>query len=128
MTSLFYKFNDGGPFLTYPMLILLLVIIALFVKVLLNKTNNGKTIALITSLGWFTLAWGFLGRTFGLIAAFDAIQAVGELTPHHLAEGLKMALINPLFGITVFLIARLGIIILIWLKKDADFNADGSLK
>ena len=128
MTALFDKFNEGGPFFTYPILILLILIITLMIKGLFNKTNNGKTIALIASLGWFTIAWGFLGRTFGLIVAFDTIAAHGELTPHLLAEGLKMALLNPLFGISVFLIARLGIIILIWQKKEDDFNVDGSLK
>jgi len=128
MTALLDKFNDGGPFFTYPILILLILIIVLIAKGFLKKSNNGKTIALIASLSWFTLAWAFLGRTFGLIAAFDNIQAAGQLTPHLLAEGLKMALINPLFGITVFLIARLGIILLIWQKKEADFNPDSSLK
>lgn len=128
MTALFDKFSDGGPFFTYPILILLILIIALIAKGFLNKPNNGKTIALITSLSWFTLAWAFLGRTFGLIAAFDNIQAAGQLTPHLLAEGLKMALLNPLFGIIVFLIARLGITLLLWQKKEDAFNADGSLK
>jgi len=128
MTALFDKFNDGGPFFTYPLLILLLLIMALIANGFFNKSNNGKTIALIISLSWFALAWGFLGRTFGLIAAFDNIQAAGQLTPHLLAEGLKMALLNPLFGIIVFLIARLGIIILIGQKKEADFKADGTLK
>jgi cytochrome c biogenesis factor len=118
MESLFGKFNDGGPFFTYPILILLIVILALIVQGLMNRNDNKKTISLISSFGWFTVAWGFLGRTFGLIKAFDMIAAQGELTPRLMADGLKMALIDPLFGITVFLIARAGIILLIWLSKE----------
>ena len=68
-------------------------------------------------IGWFAVALGFMGRTFGLINAFDAVAAHGELTPSLLADGLKMALVDPLFGIFVFIIARLGIIILVALKK-----------
>jgi hypothetical protein len=45
------------------------------------------------------------------------VGAAGELTPGLLADGLKMALIDPLFGLIVFIIARAGIIVLISLQK-----------
>lgn len=117
MKSLFEKFNDGGPVFTTIIFICLLVIIALFLINILRKGNRSKTISLIKHIGWFAVAWGFLGRTFGLINAFDAVAAHGELTPSLLADGLKMALIDPLFGIFVFIIARLGIIILVAAQK-----------
>ena len=117
MTGLLGKFNDGGPIFTYTIFILLIVVLALFIKGLMDKGDNKKTIDLIASFGWFAVAWGFLGRTFGLIKAFDMVGAAGELTPSLLAEGLKMALLDPLFGLFVFLIARAGIIILISLQK-----------
>jgi hypothetical protein len=117
MTGLLGKFNDGGPIFTYTIFILLIVVLALFIKGLMDKGDNKKTIDLIASFGWFAVAWGFLGRTFGLIKAFDMVGAAGELTPGLLAGGLKMALIDPLFGLVVFLIARAGIIILISLQK-----------
>jgi hypothetical protein len=117
MTGLLGKFNDGGPIFTYTIFIILIVVLALFVKGLMDKGDNKKMIDLISSFGWFAVAWGFLGRTFGLIKAFDMVGAVGELTPGLLADGLKMALIDPLFGIIVFLVARAGIIILMSLQK-----------
>ncbi len=118
MNSLIEKFNDGGPIFTYPILIFLLIILALFVKELINKNDSKKTTALIASIAWFAVAWGFLGRTFGLIVAFDNIAAAGELTPSLMAGGLKMAILDPLMGIVVFLIARLGIIILTLIQKE----------
>ena len=118
MTELIGKFNDGGPIFTYTILILLIVILGLFVKGVLTKGDNSKTKELIASIAWFAVAWGFLGRTFGLIKAFDTIAAHGELTPRLLADGLKMALVDPLFGIFVFLIARLGIIIIVSMQKE----------
>ena len=44
--------------------------------------------SLMKHIAWFAVAWGFMGRTFGLINAFDAVAAHGELTPSLLAEGL----------------------------------------
>ncbi|MBT3386218.1 MAG: MotA/TolQ/ExbB proton channel family protein [Prolixibacteraceae bacterium] len=118
MTGLLGKFNDGGPIFTYPILIFLIVVLALFLNGILKKEGKGKIISLISSIGWFAVAWGFMGRTIGLIKAFDMVSAHGELTPKLLAEGLKMALVDPLFGVFVFLVARLGMIILISLQKE----------
>ena len=118
MKDIIGKFNDGGPFFMYTILVLLIIILALFIKGVMNKKEYGKTIELIKSLSWFTIAWGFLGRTFGLIVAFDNVSAHGELTPSLLGDGLKMALLNPMFAIMVFLIARAGIITLILMQKN----------
>ncbi len=112
MKSIIGKFNDGGPVFTYTILVLLLIIIALFVKAILEKDYSTKSRSLVASIGWVALAWGYLGRTFGLIMAFDNIAAAGEIRPVHMAGGLKMALIGPLWGITAFLLARIGILIL----------------
>ncbi len=128
MSALLDKFNDGGPIFSYPILILLFVIVFLIIKGFIQKGNIGKTVALLKSLSWFTLAWGFLGRTFGLIVAFDNVASSGELTPSLLAEGLKMAILGPLFAILVFIIARIGILIFIWTTKKENFNANGKIE
>jgi hypothetical protein len=112
------KFNDGGPFFMYTLLVLLILVLGLFIKALIEKNNYNKTISLLSSIGWFAVAWGFLGRTFGLIVAFDNVSAYGELTVDLLAAGLKMALLNPLFALMVFLVARAEIIILQIFNKE----------
>lgn len=117
MNDIIGKLNDGGPAITYPMLIIFFVILALIVKGIIEKKPSEKTVQLINHLGWFVVAWGFLGRTFGLIMAFDKVEAAGDLTPRLLADGLKMALVDPLMGILIFLIARAGIIAIILLDK-----------
>jgi hypothetical protein len=117
ITQLLGKFNDGGPDFTYTIFIVLIIVLAFFIKGLMDKGDNKKTIDLMASFAWFAVAWGFMGRTFGLIKAFDMVGAAGELTPSLLAGGLKMALVDPLFGIFVFVVARLGIIILISLQR-----------
>jgi hypothetical protein len=112
MKSIIGKFNDGGPVFTYTIMVLLLIIIVLLVKAIIEKDYSKKSRSIVASMGWLALAWGYMGRTFGLIMAFDNIASAGEITPEHMAGGLKMALIGPLCGITAFLLARLGILIL----------------
>lgn len=113
MNSLIGKFIDGGPVFTVVIFACLLLVLVLFVLALVKKGNSEKMMMLMKHIGWFAVAWGFLGRTFGLIHAFDAVAAHGELTPSLLADGLKMALVDPLMGILVFAIARIFIIILV---------------
>lgn len=118
MNSIIGKFNDGGPVFTYTIFVVLLVIIVLFIRGLIKRNTLEKTKELINSFAWFAVAWGFLGRTFGLIKAFDMVAAQGELTPRLLADGLKMALVDPLFGLFVFITARVFLIVLISLQKE----------
>jgi len=118
MNSIIDKLNDGGPVFTYTILITFLVIIGLFVRGILMKGEKYKTIELMKSISWFAVAWGFLGRTFGLIMIFDKVQAMGDVAPSVFADGLKIALVAPLCGILVFALTRLGIVVLISLQKN----------
>ena len=122
MKAIIEKFNDGGPVFTYTILILLLIVTALFIKAVLEKDYSKKSRSILANAGWLALAWGYLGRTFGLIMAFGNIAAAGEIAPHHMAGGLKMALLGPLFGITVFVLARLGILVLQLKSKKESFE------
>ncbi len=117
MKSLIGKFIDGGPVFTVVIFICLILVLALFVAAYMNKANREKYISFMKHIGWFAVAWGFMGRTMGLIHAFDLVEASGELTPSLLAEGLKMALVDPLFGIFVFVVARLCIILIVATRK-----------
>jgi len=111
------RLNEGGPVFMYISLILLIVIIALLIRAFLKPAARQKTITVVSSISLFVLVWGFLGQMIGLITAFDAIEAAGDISPSMLAGGLKIAILSPLFGMVVFLIARIGIIILNLLKK-----------
>jgi len=104
----------------FPILFLLILILVLIVKGFLEKGNNPKTLSLIGSIGLFTIVWGFLGQTIGLIEAFGVIEKVGDISMSLIAGGLKVSLLAPVFGLIVFLIARLGIIVLIWMGKETN--------
>ena len=109
--------DEGGPLFMYTTLIILIAIIALLVKAFVTTENNEKAIGLVKHLSLFVLVWGFLGQMLGLMGAFDAIQIQGDVAPAVLAGGIKIAILSPLFGMIVFLIARLGIIVLAFIKK-----------
>ena len=117
MSRIIIKLNEGGPFFTYPMLILFFVILFIFTREMIKKDNFSKTIDLLKSLGWFAIVWAFLGHTIGLISAFDSIANAGEISLQAMAPGLKIALLNPLYGAFVFLVARTSIIFLILSEK-----------
>ncbi len=113
----FDRLNEGGPFFMYPLFLILILLIILIVKGFLQKGPLKKTMSLISSIALFAIVWGFLGQIIGLIGAFDSIEAVGDVSPAVLAGGLKVAFLAPVFGMFIFLVGRLGIILLTWIKK-----------
>lgn len=118
MSQLFDRINEGGLFFMLPIIGLFIIIMVLFIRALLKMDRDReKTISLMSSLGLFALVWGVLGQVIGLIMAFDSIQGSGAISMEVLAGGLKVSFLPTLFGLMVFLDARLGIIILTWLKK-----------
>ena len=118
MNAIIDKLNEGGPAFTYIIVLTFLLLVGLFVRGILMKGEKYKTIELMKQISWFTVAWGFLGRVFGLIMIFDKVQAMGDVAPSVFADGLKIALIAPLCGILVFALTRVGIVVLISLQKN----------
>ena len=50
---------------------------------------------------------GFLGTVVGMVQAFDAIQAAGDISPNVVAGGMKVALITTIGGLIVAVILQL---------------------
>ena len=63
-------------------------------------------------LSWISLfiaiapSLGFLGTVIGMINAFDAIQAAGDISPNIVAGGMKVALITTVGGLIVAMILQ----------------------
>jgi biopolymer transport protein ExbB len=51
---------------------------------------------------------GFLGTVIGMIQAFDAIAAAGDISPQIVATGIKVALLTTVFGLIVAIILQVG--------------------
>ncbi|HAH59480.1 MAG TPA: flagellar motor protein MotA [Bacteroidales bacterium] len=50
---------------------------------------------------------GFLGTVVGMVAAFDAIEAAGDISPTVVAGGMKIALLTTVFGLIVAIILQI---------------------
>jgi len=63
-------------------------------------------------LSWISLCiamapmLGFLGTVVGMIEAFDAIEAAGDISPSLVAGGIKVALLTTVFGLIVAMILQ----------------------
>ena len=66
-----------------------------------------------SGLSWISLfiaiapSLGFLGTVIGMIQAFDAIQAAGDISPIVVAGGMKVALITTVGGLIVAMILQI---------------------
>jgi biopolymer transport protein ExbB len=50
---------------------------------------------------------GFMGTVIGMISAFDAIEAAGDISPSLVAGGIKVALLTTVFGLIVAMILQI---------------------
>lgn len=50
---------------------------------------------------------GFMGTVIGMIGAFDAIEAAGDISPTVVAGGIKVALLTTVFGLIVAIILQI---------------------
>lgn len=50
---------------------------------------------------------GFMGTVIGMIDAFDAIEAAGDISPSLVAGGIKVALLTTVFGLIVAMILQI---------------------
>ena len=64
------------------------------------------------NLSWIALfiarapSLGFLGTVIGMVQAFDAIEAAGDISPNIVAGGMKVALITTVGGLIVAMILQ----------------------
>jgi biopolymer transport protein ExbB len=50
--------------------------------------------------------FGFLGTVWGMVEAFDAIEAAGDISPSLVAGGIKVALLTTVFGLVTAIILQ----------------------
>ncbi|MDX1463796.1 MAG: MotA/TolQ/ExbB proton channel family protein [Marinirhabdus sp.] len=104
--------SEGGLTFMLPLVAMIVLILVLLVVALIKNHQATKLSTLISHISLFALVWGFLGSVIGLIHAFDAIQAVGDVSSGMMAGGLKVALLTTLFGAISFLIGRFSMILI----------------
>jgi biopolymer transport protein ExbB len=75
-----------------------------------GSVENGK---LEKGTSWISLfialapMLGFMGTVIGMIEAFDAIEAAGDINPSLVASGIKVALLTTVFGLITAIILQI---------------------
>ncbi len=101
---------EGGiEFMSVLFLLLLGVIVTsiLVVKNKEDKTKANKWLKTSQEIALFALVFGILGQFVGLLSAFQALEEVGEVSQGILAGGLKISSYTTVYGIVIFLLAKL---------------------
>ncbi len=109
-------FMEGGPVMMTLILLSLLASIGFLVKGFISAKKAPlaakKMLKLTSDVSLLGLVLGFFGSILGLIGAFDAIEAMADVSSGMMAGGLKVSFLTVLFGSFVFLVSRLGIVFL----------------
>lgn len=108
--------SQGGPvFMGVLTLLLLAILILSFIrgKSVLDNTSDRSSeslhqgLTIIKSIGTLALVIGVLGQLIGLYNGFQAMEvANGNISPAILAGGLKVSMISTIYGVIIFLLAR----------------------
>ena len=112
MSNLINTYIAGGPAYMHPITLLFLFNLGVITYVIFNhlkkKSIDKKWIETIKHVGGLALAAGTIGTLVGLFLAFDALEASKEVIPFPvIMGGLKVALINILYGLFIFFISMI---------------------
>ncbi|MCX7953936.1 MAG: MotA/TolQ/ExbB proton channel family protein [Bacteroidales bacterium] len=72
-----------------------------------QSTNLEKGLSWLSMVIALAPMLGFLGTVVGMVQAFDAIEAAGDISPTIVAGGMKVALITTVFGLIVAIIVQI---------------------
>jgi biopolymer transport protein ExbB/TolQ len=112
MSNLINTYIAGGVEYMHPITLLFLFNLGVITYVTFNYVNkksiDKKWIESIKHVGGLALAVGTIGTLIGLFFAFDALEGSKEVIPFPvIMGGLKVALINILYGLFIFFISMI---------------------
>jgi hypothetical protein len=112
MIDLFY---EGGVLF---MSILSLLAISSIVAMVLNSTKK-VNLNPVKELGYLALVIGILGQLIGLYGGFQALAGMtAEVSTAIIFGGLKISMISALYGMLIFAVTRIYVLISIkWITK-----------
>jgi hypothetical protein len=111
---------DGGMLFMGTLTLLGIVIVLLVVRsvlLLTNKKSGYEEVVIgnhsrIKSISLFAAVFGLLGQLIGLFSAFQGIAAAGGVSMEMLAFGLKISMHPTIYGLVIFLMARMLVFVL----------------
>lgn len=115
--SIFELHQEGGVPFMIPIDLGLIALISVLI-LLIRKRVTGKPLPVywldaLRHIGGWSLVAGVFGTLTGLFQAFGALSEIKEGLPFYIiAGGMKVALINVLYGCLVYILALTAYIIL----------------
>lgn len=110
----------GVLFMSILSVLLLLILLGIvFLFLAKNKDQFTKKLTQIKYLGILALTVGVLGQVIGLHSAFAYLGEVGTVAPKIMYDGLKVSTITTIYGMLIYIISLLPLIIAGWkVRKD----------
>ena len=107
--------TNGDPRMNTSLIIIFIITIILLIKSIKNNTQKNRELVKGASL--FALVFGFGCLFYELIRIFSMVAIATDASAGVLAVGLKYSITPTIIGMTIFLIARIGVIGLILKEK-----------
>lgn len=111
--NLFSHQIEGGIYFMAPLTFLFFANVILFIYILAKKSFQSGLVEIYKHIGLLIFGYGMFGTLMGFIQMFDALEAMKETLPLSIISGgVKVALLNVLYGAGYFFICQAGYIIL----------------
>lgn len=104
---------EGSIYFMAPLTLLFSVNIILFIYLLLKKDFESNFVVVFKQIGFLIFAFGMFGTLVGFLQMFDALESMKETLPLSvISGGVKVALLNVLYGAGYFCLSHTGYIII----------------
>lgn len=91
--------------------IIFVLIIISFVLHIAGANEKNRWYSAVKNFGIMALAVGILGQLVGLFTAMHHIEGAGGVSPAILAGGFKISMITTMYGLIIFIVSKLFLII-----------------
>lgn len=103
---------EGGLNFMLPLTILFAADLALIAFMLLRKNFSDGMFESVKHISLLVLVYGLFGTLYGFLQMFDALESIKEELPRQMiAGGVKVALLNAIYGFAYFCILLAGQIV-----------------
>ena len=102
---------EGSIYFMAPLTFLFAISVLLFIYILMKKDFNSNLVDVIKHIGILIFMYGIFGTLVGFMQMFDALESIKEGLPLSvISGGVKVALLNVLYGAGYFCLNQLGYI------------------
>lgn len=109
---------EGSIYFMAPLTFLFSVNFILFIYILIKKDFESNFVIAFKQIGFLIFAFGIFGTLVGFLQMFDALESMKETLPLSIISGgVKVALLNVLYGAGYFCISHTGYIVIKILSK-----------